>query len=166
MTELPLRHVGPGQDYPSVTLREATIEAIARRAHDRLTGRGDHGQVIHGDAPSRMLAAGMLLPACRRISGDGSGGISGDATSPIHIASVGMSFQIARDVPGTFRVKPRGSVYVRVLPSAGDLAIQGVSFGLRKEVRSSLRRRKREILEKSQTRIRDTSDGAQTRRFR
>jgi hypothetical protein len=34
-----------------------------------------------------------------------------------------------------------------VLPSTSDLATLGVSFGLRKEVRGALRRRKREILE-------------------
>jgi hypothetical protein len=146
MTERALQHVGPGGDYPSLTLREATIEAIVRRAHDRLTGRGDHGHIIHGDAPSRVLAAGMLLPACHRSSADGRGGLSGDATSPIHMATVGMSFQIARDVPGTFRVKPGGAVYVRVLPSVTDLQRQAVTFGLSKDTRGSLRRRKREIL--------------------
>jgi hypothetical protein len=36
---------------------------------------------------------------------------------------------------------------VRVLPSTSDLATYGVSFGLQQEVRSALRRRKREILE-------------------
>lgn len=117
MTESPLRHVDPAGPGCPLTLREAVVEAITHRTHDRLTGRGEHGRVLHGDSPTKLLAAGFLLPAQRRTAADGDGGASGDATSPIHISTVGISFQVSRGVPGAIRVRPKGSIYVRVLPS-------------------------------------------------
>ncbi len=141
-----LFHVDPNGADCSLTLREAVVEAVTRRAHDRLTGRGDHGEVLFGDAPSRLLAAGFLLPAQRRRAADAAGETDQDATTPIHVSSIGMSFLIARGVSGTIKVKPRGCVYVRVLPDADDLRRNPVVFGLDPEARKDLRDRKREAL--------------------
>ncbi|MGH3431138.1 MAG: hypothetical protein ACRDQZ_26810, partial [Mycobacteriales bacterium] len=117
-----------------------------RRAHDRLTGRGSHGAILSGDAPSRLLAAGFLLPARRQAAADTPAGPESDATSPIHLSTLGLSFLIERNVPGEITVLPEGAVYVRMLPSVEDLRVHRVAFGLDPDVRRDLRARKREIL--------------------
>ena len=146
MTGDGLRHVDPSGEACPLTLREAVVEGVVRRAHDRLTGRGQHGATLFGDAPSRLLAAGFLLPARRQAATDTPSGPENDATSPIHLSSIGMSFQIERATDGEITVVPQGAVYVRVLPSADDLRIHPVPFGLDPEVRRDLRARKRAIL--------------------
>ena len=146
MTDDTLRHVDPsGGDCP-LTLREAVVESVVRRAHDRLTGRGDHGAALFGDAPSRLLAAGFLLPARRQAATDTPAGPEYDATSPIHLSSIGMSFLIERAAGGEITIVPQGAVYVRMLPSAADLHAHPVAFGLDPDVRRDLRARKRDIL--------------------
>ncbi len=143
MADDDLLHVDPNGVDCSLTLREAVVEAVARRAHDRLTGKGEHGAVLLGDTPSRLLAAGFLLPAQRRRTTDTLGEADQDATTPIHVSSIGMSFLIEREVPGSITIKPRGAVYVRVLPDSEDLRRNPVAFGLHPEARKDLKDRKR-----------------------
>lgn len=146
MTDEVLRHVDPtGAECP-LALREAVVEGVVRRAHDRLTGRGAHGDVLFGDAPSRLLAAGFLLPARRQAAPDTPTGPENDATSPIHLSSIGMSFQIERQAAGEVAVTPQGAVYVRMLPTVEDLVRHPIAFGLHPDARRDLRSRKRDLL--------------------
>lgn len=146
MTDDVLRHVDPTGPECPLALREAVVEGVVRRAHDRLTGRGVHGDVLFGDAPSRLLAAGFLLPARRQAAPDTPAGPENDATSPIHLSSVGMSFQIERQAEGEIAVTPQGAVYVRMLPTVEDLVRNPIAFGLHPDARRDLRGRKRDLL--------------------
>ena len=146
MTLPPLRHVDPNASAFATTLKEAVSEGILRRAHDRLTGRGVIGQFVMGDPPTRTFAAGFLLPAVRQTQ-DGNGvSQQVDATSPIHLSTLGMSFQVARDIPGTLEIRPEGSVYIRILPSPDDMARNATTFGMNRGVRTYVRTRRSEIV--------------------
>ena len=148
MTAAPIRHVDANARDFRTSLKEAVIEAVLRRSHDRLTGRGELGRIVTNDPATKAFAAGFLLPAMRKARSEEGESVETDITSPIHIATAGMSFQVASDVPGMIEVKPRGSIYVRVLPNAADLAKTGLTFGLRKEHRSELRKLKNGLIKK------------------
>lgn len=142
MTAPPLRHIDPNARTFRTSLKEAVVEGVLRRGHDRLTGRGDLGKIVFGDPPTKVFAAGFLLPAVRRTSDPGGGMIEVEITSPVHVATLGMSFQVARNVPGQLRIVPGGSVYIRLLPSVEDMAAANVTFAMNRALRASMRTHK------------------------
>lgn len=148
MTTQPLKHVDANDRGFRTSLKEAVVEGVVRRAHDRLTGRGDLGRVVLHDPPTKLFAAGFLLPALRRTSTSEGATLEVEITSPIHLATVGLSFQVARDVPGAIEVKPEGCVYVRILPDAADMAAAEITFGLRKDLRQEMRRQKSALVQR------------------
>lgn len=142
-----MKHADPNDQGFSTTLKEAVIEGVVRRSHDRLTGRGDLGKLIVGDPPTKVLAAGFLLPAVRKTSDTDGTAFEVEVTSPIHIATLGMSFQVDRATPGTLQVKPEGAIYVRVLPNKADMTAADLTFGLRRDLRSEMKATRTTLVE-------------------
>jgi hypothetical protein len=139
----PVLHIDPNSSECSLTLKEAVIEGVVRHAHDLLTGRDDAGKILNRDSPSQILAAGFLLPSQRRTPIETPDGPDADATSPIHVSTVGLSFQIVAGTQQQITVFPKGSVYVRILPTSADLRDVPITFGLTKEARDFQRDRKK-----------------------
>src|ERR1051326_3339121 len=94
-------------------LKAAGCDAVIERTKRLVSGEGEHGRVVLGEKPSRVLASGFLLP---RLNADGD-----DESSDIRIAAHGMDFRVRVEGPGEIHVRPTFSVYVRALPSAEEL---------------------------------------------
>ena len=94
-------------------LKEAVCDALLERTRRVVSGDGDHGRVILGGKPSRLLSSGFVLP---RLNMDGD-----DESSDIRIATHGMDLRIRVDGHGAIHVRSSFCVYVRALPSAQEL---------------------------------------------
>lgn len=92
-------------------LKEAVCDAILERTRQVVSGVGEHGAVILGDRPSRVLSSGFVLP--RMVDGD-------DESSDIRIASHGMDVRV-RGGEGNVVVRTEMAVYVRGLPTSAEL---------------------------------------------
>ncbi|PWC32060.1 helicase-related protein [Azospirillum sp. TSO22-1] len=101
----------PNRDE-AIELKEAVVDALLGLTYARCAGEAEFGEVIYGALPSRKLVTGFLLP---RFNAAGV-----DDTTDIRIAAHGMDFQVDRAL-AKFLVRPRLSVYVRLLPTADDL---------------------------------------------
>ncbi len=94
-------------------LKEAVCDAVLERTRRITAGEGEHGRVILGDKPSRVLSSGFVLP---RLNVDGD-----DESSDIRIASHGIDMRLRRDDHGSVMIRPTFAVYIRALPSAQEL---------------------------------------------
>jgi hypothetical protein len=94
-------------------LKEAVCDAVLERTRRVVSGDGDHGCIILGDKPSRVLSSGFVLP---RLNVDGD-----DESSDIRIAAHGMDLRIRMNGCGVIQVRPSFCVYVRALPSPQEL---------------------------------------------
>lgn len=90
--------------------KEAVVDALLAMTVSRCTGEDADGGIIYGARPSSRLVSGFLLPRFDET------GIE-DETSDIHIATIGVDLQLASDGGGSVVVRPRASVYMRLLPS-------------------------------------------------
>src|ERR1700751_2730186 len=77
------------------TSKEAVASAILHRTFDRLRGAGETGRVIYREKPSKVLHTQTLLPRRKPSPGAASYLDKEDVTSPSHIGTVGLTFQIA-----------------------------------------------------------------------
>src|SRR5262245_20046807 len=77
------------------TTKEAVASAILHQTYDRLRGAGQTGRIIYREKPAKVLHAQTLLPR-RKPSATASSYLEkDDVTSPAHIGTVGLTFQIA-----------------------------------------------------------------------
>ena len=106
----PARLVGMSGDERQ-ELKEAVCDAILERTRRVVSGTGEHGAVILGEHPSRVLSSGFVLP--RMVGGD-------DESSDIRIASHGMDIRL-RGGTGAIVLRTEMSVYVRGLPTSAEL---------------------------------------------
>lgn len=94
--------------------KEAVADALVNMTVARCSGFGDFGRVVYGRSPERAFVSGFLLPRFADI-GDV------DETSDIHIAVIGLDFQVTKTATGAAIVRPSFSAYVRVLPQWAEL---------------------------------------------
>lgn len=90
--------------------KEAVVDALLAMTISRCTGEDANGDIIYGARPSSRLVSGFLLPRFDET------GIE-DETSDIHLATIGVDLQLSTDGGCSVVVRPRASVYVRLLPS-------------------------------------------------
>src|SRR5260370_7646634 len=69
-----------------------------------------------------------------------------DVTSPSHIGTAGLTFQIVNRRDRALSVAIKACIYVRVLPSQRDLLVEPVVFRLSKDARSVIMPHSREAL--------------------
>src|SRR5204863_8363166 len=86
--------------YPDVqrlphTLKEAVSSAILHETYDRLRGADPFGRIIYREKPAKVLHTQNLLPRRRPNPGASSYLEKDDVTTPSHIGTIGMTFQIA-----------------------------------------------------------------------
>jgi len=90
--------------------KEAVVDALLGMTIGRCTGEDAEGDVVYGARPSTRLVSGFLLPRFDETGLE-------DETSDIHIATIGLDLQLASESGGLVVVRPRASIYVRLLPT-------------------------------------------------
>ncbi len=95
-------------------VKEAVCDALVNLIVARVSGADDEGQIIFGRSPRRAIFSGQLLPRF-----DDSG--QEDETSDIRIAAIGLDFTARSKVGGDLTIEPRAAVYIRALPTWGEL---------------------------------------------
>lgn len=101
-----------------VELKEAVCDSLINSLAARVSGMDERGKVAFGTSPRRGIFSGQLLP---RFDVDGVD----DETSDIRIATLGMDFVLAAEAKGPVRLRPKFSVFVRVLPEWHDFVVEG-----------------------------------------
>lgn len=126
--------------------KEAVVDSLLNNLAARVAGRDGHYKVIYGAKPSKTLLSEFILPM---PEGEREGDEEAD---PIQISAHGLDFQIRTDASDEkMLVRLTGAVYVRVVPTADEVASGGVlevSFPLKREVGRELRDRVRSALKK------------------
>lgn len=123
-----------------VELKEAIGDALVNMITRRASGTDEAGRVVYGRSPQRSVFSGQLLP---RLA-DGNV----DDTSDIHIAALGLDFNMAANATCVLEATPKFSIYVRVLPTWEEISSDRfgipVEFKLRKEKKGEIDRKIRE----------------------
>jgi len=126
--------------------KEAVVDSLLNNLAARVSGRDGYYKIIYGAKPSKTLLSEFILPM---PEGEREGDEEAD---PIQISAHGLDFQIRTDASDEkMLVRLSGSVYVRVVPTADEVASGGVlevSFPLKREVGRELRDRVRSSLKK------------------
>lgn len=134
----PITRVDPAA-IPSL-LKEAVTDALLGQTFARISGEGENGREIYGLKPCQALNSGFLLP---RRSPDGDD----EVTSPTWISSLGSQLEVNAQAPGVVTLKPRASVYLRVLPTVeefGRLSLDS-HLSIRQEIVQRYRLRRAEL---------------------
>jgi Helicase conserved C-terminal domain len=140
----------PETGYLTHTAKEAVAAAILHQTFDRLRGAEEEGRIIYREKPSKVLHTQMLLPRRKPSPGASSYLDKEDVTSPSHIGTAGLTFQIVNRRDRALSVAIRACIYVRVLPSQRDLLVEPVVFRLSKDARSVIMRHRRETLRRAE----------------
>jgi hypothetical protein len=130
--------------------KEAVASAIIHRMYDRLRGAGQTGRVIYREKPSKVIHTQHLLPRRKPSATAVTYAEKDDVTSPAHIGTAGLTFQIADRTDRTIAVSIRACIYLRMLPSRDDLSASKVVFRLAKNARSVILRHRREALRRAE----------------
>jgi hypothetical protein len=133
------------RDIPD-TLKEAVADGLLNTLVDRLSGSGEHSEVIFGTRPRNALSSGFLLPQGEDADGD-------EVSASIRISSHGLDFLVTRAATATIRVQPHAVLYVRVFPTEEEIRNHpncDPKFTLRREIelqrRAMMRERVRDAL--------------------
>lgn len=140
----------PNGNDVSHTTKEAVASAILHQTYDRLRGAGPTGRVIYREKPSRVIHTQHLLPRRQPSSVAVTYAEKDDVTSPVHVGTTGLTFQIADRMHATITVGLKACIYLRVLPSEADLSAAKVVFRLSKNARSVILRHRREALKRAE----------------
>ncbi|UPT87860.1 hypothetical protein HAP41_0000001475 [Bradyrhizobium barranii subsp. apii] len=132
------------------TTKEAVASAILYQAYDRLRGAGPTGRIIYREKPSRVIHTQHLLPRRQPSSVAVTYAEKDDVTSPVHVGTAGLTFQIADRTHAAITVGIRACIYLRMLPSAADLSAAKIVFRLSKNARSIILRHRREALKRAE----------------
>src|SRR6266480_4765630 len=111
--------------YPNINgithnTKEAVASAILHKTYDRLRGVGPTGRIIYREKPSKVIHTQHLLPRRKPSSTAATYAEKDDVTSPAHIGTAGLTFQIADRKDRAITVSIRACIYVRMLPSTAD----------------------------------------------
>ncbi len=141
--------------YPNIndiahTTKEAVASAILYKTYDRLRGAGPTGHIIFREKPSRVIHTQHLLPRRRPSATAATYEEKDDVTSPAHIGTAGLTFQIADRTNRGLAISLRACIYLRMLPSTEELSSSKVVFRLSKNARSVILRHRREALRRAE----------------
>lgn len=122
-----------------VELKEAICDGLVNMITRRVSGSDEAGRVVFGKSPSRSVFSGQLLPRLRADV---------DETSDIRIAAVGIDFNMDAAATCILEVKPKFSIYVRVLPTWEEISSDrygiAIDFKIRKDKKSEIDKKIRE----------------------
>jgi hypothetical protein len=134
-----------GESQISTTLKEAIAESLLTNLHQAVSGGSVRGRVVLGSRPSVRYVSGFLesIAVARN-----SGSVVDETANPIHTITMGMDFQVVRGGGAVIHAKPKGAVYVRVLPTTQDLINNTTKLTLQQGVRRDINGRIQEEMEK------------------
>jgi Lhr-like helicase len=132
------------------TTKEAVASAILHQTYDRLRGAGPTGRIIYREKPSRVIHTQHILPRRQPSTVALTYAEKDDVTSPVHVGTVGLTFQIAARTHAAITVGLKACIYLRMLPSPADLSAAKVVFRLSKNARSVILRHRREALKRAE----------------
>lgn len=116
--------------------KEAVVDSLLGNLSGRLAGRGEFYEVIYGNKPSATLLTEFIVPRpAEERDGD-------EEADPIRISAHGLDFQVESDeAEALFVVNASTAVYVRILPTADEIAPGGrleAVFPIAREVQREL----------------------------
>lgn len=118
----------------SPELKEAVCESLVRNLQRSVSGHGVSGRELVGLSPAYKFVSGFLEPIrIPRMLNQASD----ETTNPIHIISQGLDMEVL-DGDTVVVVKPRFSIYVRLLPTADQIKQFKVKLTLKDETKKSL----------------------------
>lgn len=126
-----------------LTLKEAVVDGLLGALNARLAGRGQYGLRLYNSKPRNLITSAFLLPkpiAERERD---------EESSPIHISTHGLEFQIDASADVEISVRPTASIYVRVYPTKDEIGVGGICeplFHIRRELKAQMTIRRRELL--------------------
>ncbi|WP_447791359.1 DEAD/DEAH box helicase family protein [Pseudomonas farris] len=135
----------------STTLKEAVVDSLLNLTYAQVSGQGPTGQYLFGARPRTLLNSGFLLPQ-KTPSGDD------EVTSPIWISSHGLQMQLSATQSAVVTIRPKLSVYVRLIPKESDLQRPNCrpSFMLRTHVVQELREERNKRLDAEWEKVKGT----------
>lgn len=124
-------------------LKEAVCESLLRGLNNSVSGGGESGKELVDCSPSFKFVSGFLQPVQipRRYASGGD-----ETTNPIHIISIGTDIQVKKSKSAIIEVKPRFSLYVRLLPKASHLEKYRVKLSLNDASRKKLNESVRSVI--------------------
>lgn len=146
MTEL----LYPNANDVSHATKEAVASSIIHRMYDRLRGAGPTGRIIYREKPSKVIHTQHLLARRRPSVTAATYEEKDDVTSPAHIGTAGLTFQIVDRKDRAMTVSIQACIYLRMLPSRDDLLASKVVFRLGKNARSVILRHRKEALRRAE----------------
>ena len=132
--------------------KEGIVDALLNLTWRRTSGAGTDGEAVFGVKPSLRFVSGFLLPRFEETG-------QRDETSDIHISTHGLDLQIAKNADGQLAVRAAFSLYVRTLPTWGELLSPKYDLfpnhPLRRDVEASVRDEMKRRLEVALAQIAD-----------
>lgn len=96
--------------------KEAVVDSLLNNVAARLEGKAEFYRVIYGMKPSTALMSGFIVPM------PPSERLGDEEADPIRISAHGMDLQMrTSDSAEKLTVDVKGSVYVRILPTADEM---------------------------------------------
>ncbi len=100
--------------------KEAVADSILNNLSARVSGKGEFHRVIANARPSDLLVSGFIVPLPEEARD------SDEEANPLQINAHGLDFHVAAtSLSHSIKLKLDASVYVRVFPSAADIAPGG-----------------------------------------
>ncbi|GAB1268964.1 hypothetical protein NBRC116493_22170 [Aurantivibrio infirmus] len=121
------------QKFPS-ELKEAVCETLLRRLQWSVSGQGEARRELVGVSPAYKYVSGFLEPI--KIP-HMLGQLSDETTNPIHIISHGLDMEVV-SAQCMVKIKPKFSMFVRLLPTSDHLKEHKVKLSLNDEAKKSL----------------------------
>ncbi|MEW8073532.1 MAG: DEAD/DEAH box helicase [Candidatus Thiodiazotropha sp.] len=124
---------GDSQKFPP-ELKEAVCESLVRSLQWSVSGQGAAGRELIGSSPAYKYVSGFLEPIkIPRMLGQ----VSDETTNPIHIISHGFDMEVLGE-GCEISVKPRFSIYMRLLPTTEHIKQFRVKLTLKDNAKKAL----------------------------
>jgi len=122
--------------------KEAVVDSILNNLAARVSGKGEFRRVILNARPSDLLVSGFIVPLPEELRD------ADEETNPLQINAHGLDFHAsAASLHKPIKLRLNGSIYLRIFPSAADMAVGGelppVILQPRPEIAKDLRTRTR-----------------------
>jgi hypothetical protein len=130
----------PNGNHVAHATKEAVASSIVHTIYDRLRGAGPTGRIIYREKPSKVIHTQHLLPRRKPSPTAATYAEKDDVTSPAHIGTAGLTFQIAdqdrAEQLGSYNAATAVIAARRRLVNAAAIAGSALSKGISAKQRS------------------------------
>jgi hypothetical protein len=129
-------------------VKEAVVDSILNNLAARVSGKGEFRGVILNARPSDLLVSGFIVPLPEELRD------SDEETSPLQINAHGLDFHASTEGLGRpIKIRLGGAIYLRIFPSAADLAVLAPPTALRREIAKNLAAQTRAAMDALRTEL-------------